>query len=139
VIQWPSPGLEGEDRFVSPGLVQDRSVKKTQWAKWRGSPDGFFLLVCRAGGSERVANIRLKGGDLPSGFFFCAGLVSSSDTVGVIGSSHSAVLVLMNLLEMQHGPQVVNLFRSPLKYAKYLPNGTIILDNTGLKVRDGAV
>jgi hypothetical protein len=64
-----------------------------------------------------------------------AGLVSPDETVGVIGSSHSAVLVLMNLLEMQNGPKVVNLYRSPLKYAKFLPDGRIVLDNTGLKVR----
>ncbi|KAK9815097.1 hypothetical protein WJX73_007434 [Symbiochloris irregularis] len=62
-----------------------------------------------------------------------SGLVSSEDTVCVIGSSHSAVLVLMNLLEMRDGPKVVNLHRSPMKYAKYLTDGTIILDNTGLK------
>lgn len=62
-------------------------------------------------------------------------LVSREDTVCVIGSSHSAVLVLMNLLEMHNGPKVVNLYRSPMKYAKFLSDGTIILDNTGLKVR----
>ena len=61
-------------------------------------------------------------------------LVSHKDTVCVVGSSHSAILVLMNLLEMENGPQVLNLYRSPLKYAKFLPDGTIILDNTGLKV-----
>ncbi len=42
----------------------------------------------------------------------------------------------MNLMSMENGPKVVNLFRSPLKYAKYCPDGTIILDNTGLKVRE---
>ena len=71
---------------------------------------------------------------LISGVSCTAGLVSSDDTVGVVGSSHSAVLVLMNLLEMQDGPKVVNLYRSPLKYAKFLADGTIVLDNTGLKV-----
>jgi len=52
----------------------------------------------------------------------------------VVGSSHSAILVLMNLLEMKNGPRVVNLHRSSLKYAKFRDDGTIILDNTGLKV-----
>ena len=66
-----------------------------------------------------------------------AGLVSAEDTVGVIGSSHSAILVLMNLLEMEQWPRVVNLYRSRLKYAKFLSDGTIILDNTGLKVNTG--
>ncbi len=40
----------------------------------------------------------------------------------------------MNLLEMKNGPRVVNLYRSSLKYAKFRDDGTIILDNTGLKV-----
>lgn len=62
------------------------------------------------------------------------GLVSRDDRVCVIGSSHSAVLVLMNLLEMDDGPNVLNLYRSRFKYAKFLEDGTIILDNTGLKV-----
>lgn len=64
----------------------------------------------------------------------CAGLVSAQDTVCVVGSSHSAILVLMNLLEMESGPRVLNLYRSSLKYAEFKPDGTIILDNTGLKV-----
>ena len=64
-----------------------------------------------------------------------AGLVTSADRVAVVGSSHSAVLVLMNLLEMDDGPKVLNLYRSPLRYAKYRDDGVIILDNTGLKVQ----
>ena len=74
---------------------------------------------------------------MPKCNYIAAGLVSAEDTVGVIGSSHSAILVLMNLLEMEQGPRVVNLYRSPLKYAKFLSDGTIILDNTGLKVSTG--
>ena len=63
-----------------------------------------------------------------------AGHVTSEDTVCVVGSSHSAILVLMNLLDMRNGPEVVNLYRSDLKYAQESPTGAIILDNTGLKV-----
>ncbi|KAL0048969.1 hypothetical protein WJX82_003445 [Trebouxia sp. C0006] len=62
-----------------------------------------------------------------------SGQVTPDDTVCVVGSSHSAILVLMNLLEMKNGPRVVNLHRSSLKYAKFRDDGTIILDNTGLK------
>lgn len=65
---------------------------------------------------------------------WCTGRVTPDDTVCVVGSSHSAILVLMNLLEMQNGPRAVNLYRSSLKYAKFRSDGTIILDNTGLKV-----
>lgn len=62
------------------------------------------------------------------------GLVSPEDVVGVVGSSHSAVLVLRNLLELgEKAPKVVvNLFRSPLLYAQYMAD-YILYDNTGLK------
>lgn len=66
-------------------------------------------------------------------------MVSHGDKVCVIGSSHSAILVLMNLLEMEAGPNVLNLYRSPFKYAKFLEDGTVILDNTGLKVADASM
>ena len=68
-----------------------------------------------------------------------AGLVTADDTIAVVGSSHSAVLVLMNLLNMEPGPKVVNLYRSPLQYARFVdggpPDGYIVRDNTGLKAR----
>ena len=62
--------------------------------------------------------------------------VSREDTIGVVGSSHSAVLVLRNLLENPavSPKKVINLFRSKLLYASYLPDGRIKNDNTGLKV-----
>ncbi|GAX84065.1 hypothetical protein CEUSTIGMA_g11489.t1 [Chlamydomonas eustigma] len=61
------------------------------------------------------------------------GLVTSGDVVGVVGSSHSAVLVLRNILEAANPPsKVLNLYRSPLLYAEYM-DGWIKYDNTGLK------
>ncbi|KAK0628497.1 pyridine nucleotide-disulfide oxidoreductase-domain-containing protein [Bombardia bombarda] len=59
-------------------------------------------------------------------------------TIGVVGTSHSAVLVLMNLVQLAqstHPKLRVKWFaRTPyLKYAKYLPGGVIKHDNTGLK------
>jgi len=59
--------------------------------------------------------------------------VTSSDVIGVVGSSHSAVLCLRNLLESKVSPRVINLYRSPLLYAVHLPDGRIMHDNTGLK------
>lgn len=50
--------------------------------------------------------------------------------VAVFGSSHSAVIVIRNLLEV--GATVVNFYRNPLRYA--LPmEGWILHDSTGLK------
>lgn len=50
--------------------------------------------------------------------------------VAVIGSSHSAVLVLRNLKEL--GVPILNFYRQPFKYAEYR-EGWILYDNTGLK------
>lgn len=62
--------------------------------------------------------------------------VGPEDVVAVVGSSHSAVLVLKNLCEMHpaHRPRrVVNFYRGELVFAEYLPDGRIKHDNTGLK------
>ena len=54
-----------------------------------------------------------------------------SDTVAVFGSSHSAVIVLQQLVDMGV-KKVINFYQSPMKYA--VPMGDWILhDNTGLK------
>lgn len=58
--------------------------------------------------------------------------VKPDDVIGVVGSSHSAILVLRNLLNLPEGSikKVVNLYRSPLLYAEY-KEGYILYDNTG--------
>lgn len=57
--------------------------------------------------------------------------VKKKDTIGVFGSSHSAILVLANLI--QHGVKsVVNFYRSPHRYAVYLDDW-ILFDDGGLK------
>jgi cation diffusion facilitator CzcD-associated flavoprotein CzcO len=57
--------------------------------------------------------------------------VDIKDTVAVYGSSHSAMLVLRNLVEygVKH---IINIYRSPLLYAIYHPDW-IEYDDTGLK------
>ena len=60
-----------------------------------------------------------------------AASVSSQDRVAVFGSSHSAVLVCRALLE-SGVKQVVNFYRSPLRYAMMMDDW-ILFDNTGLK------
>ncbi|KAJ3364587.1 hypothetical protein GGF31_008975 [Allomyces arbusculus] len=63
-------------------------------------------------------------------------LLKPTDRVAVVGSSHSAVLVLKNLSEYFGAAapaHVVNFSRHALKYAEYQPDGTIKYDNTGLK------
>ena len=60
-----------------------------------------------------------------------SGWVEPTDTVAVFGASHSAVIVIRLLLELGV-KQVINFYRSPLRYAVYMENW-ILFDNTGLK------
>ena len=57
-------------------------------------------------------------------------------TVAVIGSSHSGILVVRNLFEVnQSGDRslkIINFQRQPIKYAEYRDDG-IVWDNSGLK------
>lgn len=57
--------------------------------------------------------------------------VQKKDTVGVFGSSHSAILVLANLVELKV-KGVINFYRSPHRYAVYFDDW-ILFDDTGLK------
>lgn len=62
--------------------------------------------------------------------------ISSSDTVAVVGGSHTAILILHHLLTApaaQQPQRIFNLVRQPLRFAEYLPDGRIKHDNTGLK------
>lgn len=54
-----------------------------------------------------------------------------NDVVAVFGSSHSAIIILRQLLE-QGVKQVINFYRSPQRYAVYLDD-FILFDDTGLK------
>lgn len=77
-------------------------------------------------GAETIdLDLALKPSLLPS-------LVSESDTVGVVGSSHSAMLALRNLVDCKTRPKILNFYRSPLLYAQYMDDW-ILYDNTGLK------
>jgi thioredoxin reductase len=57
--------------------------------------------------------------------------VPAGSKVGVIGSSHSAILALKNLFDLGD-VSIVNFYRSPLLYAIH-KDGWILYDNTGLK------
>lgn len=57
---------------------------------------------------------------------------TSQDTVAVFGSSHSAVLIIRNLIEECHVKKVINFYQSPLCYAVY-EGDQILFDDSGLK------
>ena len=56
---------------------------------------------------------------------------SPDETIGVVGSSHSAVLIIKNLLDAG-AKKVLNFYRSPFLYAVYFDD-FILYDSTGLK------
>lgn len=56
---------------------------------------------------------------------------AEDDCVAVFGSSHSAMLVLQNLVNKKV-KRIINFYRSPLRYAVYLPDW-ILFDDSGLK------
>ena len=58
-------------------------------------------------------------------------VVDKNKTYGVFGSSHSAIMIIRYLCEMQV-KQVINFYRSPCRYAVKLDDW-ILFDNTGLK------
>ncbi|MCV7315416.1 FAD-dependent oxidoreductase [Mycolicibacillus parakoreensis] len=62
-----------------------------------------------------------------------AGQALDGATVGVFGSSHSAMIALPNLLDTPVAT-VINFYRSPLRYAVALDDWTVY-DDTGLKGR----
>tara|TARA_R110000868_G_scaffold380784_1_gene646966 strand:+ start:141103 stop:142152 length:1050 start_codon:yes stop_codon:yes gene_type:complete len=57
--------------------------------------------------------------------------VQSTDTVAIYGSSHSAIIVARDLLDIGV-KKVINFYREPLKFAVKL-DGFVLFDNTGLK------
>lgn len=59
-------------------------------------------------------------------------IVKPRDTIAVFGSSHSAILVLKNLLTNGGANKVINFYRSALRFAVDL-GGQILFDDTGLK------
>ena len=57
--------------------------------------------------------------------------VNSSDCVAVFGSSHSAMIIIKNLLDAGVD-RIINFYLSPIKYAVRMSDYTLY-DNTGLK------
>ena len=57
--------------------------------------------------------------------------VQGKNKIAVFGSSHSAIIVVRDLLDLGL-KKVVNFYLSPLRYAKYFDDW-ILFDNTGLK------
>jgi thioredoxin reductase len=62
-----------------------------------------------------------------------AAIVKNNERYAVFGSSHSAIMILKHLLELNAGA-VINFYRSPCRYAINMGDW-ILFDNTGLKAK----
>ena len=58
--------------------------------------------------------------------------IQPTDRVLIVGSSHTAVILIRTLLEQTKAEHVYNAYRDPLRYALYMDDW-ILFDDTGLK------
>jgi hypothetical protein len=110
-------------------ILPEHDVKAKKVVLTQGShPKGWPKLLRSARYFGHVKKIELDTCLKPSEL---RNVVSKDSVVGVIGSSHSAVLAMKNLYEIE-GVKIINVYRSPLLYAEY-KDDWILYDNTGLK------
>lgn len=115
--------------------VEDIHLARRSWTLCGGSEAFLAHQVILANGAEpRALDINhphvlnLETALNPE---LLAKAVRPEDTVGVFGSSHSAVLVLKNLADLGVR-RIINFYRSPSRYALDMGEW-ILFDNTGLK------
>lgn len=133
--------------------ITDRMIKKVSSIKGYvsliESRDGIWEIKLSNGGVTYAKNIILAQGSDPiqssNKEHFQIPLeialnqkklenyCEENDRIAVFGSSHSAVLALKNLIEIDKFKHIINFYRSPLRYAVYMDSGEILFDNTGLK------
>lgn len=121
-----SQALVKELRFFDGKWHLDTGETMDQVYLATGAKPAKYEFEHDGGVTEVDLDLALKPSLLPD-------LVSESDIVGVVGSSHSAMLALRNLVETKARPKkIINFYRSPLLYAQYMDDW-ILYDNTGLK------
>eukprot|EP01017_Pseudomicrothorax_dubius_P031015 TRINITY_DN3915_c0_g1_i2.p1 TRINITY_DN3915_c0_g1~~TRINITY_DN3915_c0_g1_i2.p1 ORF type:complete len:392 (-),score=92.31 TRINITY_DN3915_c0_g1_i2:154-1329(-) len=111
---------------------QDNTFSASNLFLTTGSRPSQGTYHIRCAGNKKVDVLDLYTALTPSKL---KKAVTKNDVVAVVGSSHSAVLVLKNLLELpsEVRPKLIkNFYRSPFKYAIFYDDW-ILYDNTGLK------
>src|SRR5260221_396902 len=114
--------------------VQHLSMKDRQWEITLPEKKIHSKNVILAIGAE-PKTLSLTATDIiPLDHTFDTELLAAhcteNDSIAVFGSSHSAILIIRNLLEHCHVKKVINFYQSPLRYAIYLEN-EILFDDTG--------
>lgn len=132
-LQWVTDHLRKKVSFTE-GMVLSLRLED---GLWRAKTENTTLLskcVILANGSDSkvlsypTPSIPLEVALNPEKLLKTVGI---EDSVAVFGSSHSAVLILANLLQTQ-AKRVYNFYRSPHLYAVYFDDW-ILFDDTGLK------
>lgn len=109
---------------VDRGSFAELKVRKVILATG-SKPKSMYFPVCEIPLEEALQNTILSRS------------VTSEEVVAVFGSSHSAIMIISNLLNLGV-TKVVNFVRSPLIFAEYLPDGGIVYDSIGLKGQTAA-
>ena len=117
--------------------IQSLRFKKTKWEfEISKEEKAYAENVILAIGSDPIQKKDLKKKFIPLEIALnpikLRKKIKSKDKIAVLGSSHSAILVLKNLYELNLDIKIINFYRNPLKFAVEFPS-FILHDNTGLK------
>lgn len=134
-LQWVTEQLRAKV-FSCLENVQSLELRRRRWEITTSSAQLIAKNVILAIGSEAKSLSHAHGETISLEIALdpprLAQHCQPQDTVAVFGSSHSAILILRNLLEQCQLKNVINFYQAPLRYAVHLDN-EIIFDDTGLK------
>lgn len=134
-LQWVTETLKKQVHCLT-GFVQKMRKVQDRWKIVLESDVIYTDKVILAIGSEPKTLPFAQKNGVPLDITFdperLARECTVDDTVAVFGSSHSAILIIRNLLERCEVKQVINFYQSPLIYAEYVGD-EILFDDTGLK------
>lgn len=134
-LQWVTQHLRKRVYSVL-GLVEHIRLKNRTW-NIEVHQQTFLAknLVLAIGAEAKTLNLPVQVPQLPLDIALnpekLKEQISPDDTIAVFGSSHSAVLAMKNLVDLRV-KNVINFYRSPLRYAVPM-NHWILFDDTGLK------
>lgn len=133
-LTWVTEHLR-EKVVTQETMVTALSVKDSAWQLQTDKSNFYAEKVILATGSESKSldHANVKEIDLVTALSpnELAKSVDENDVVAVFGSSHSAMIVIRNLIETGV-KKIVNFYLSPLKFA-VLMDDWILYDDTGLK------
>lgn len=131
-LQWVSDHLKLAVHSIV-GKGQSLYLKNQQWELSLGSETIYSKNVIQAYGSTAKKLTYPNLIEIPLEVALNDQKINEvqNDTIAVFGGSHSAIIILQNLINAG-AKKIINFYQSPLKYAVYQKDW-ILYDNTGLK------